>query len=220
MAEDRQLLWRRTLDEASQELASVALREEQLTLSGTILANEDGVPLRVDYRVDCDRTWRTREVVLAQTFRGAGARLLLQHDGDGVWRKDGRRLPALNGCSDIDLAITPSTNALPINRLSLAIGARGTINAAWVLFPSLEVRRAEQTYERLDASSYRYRDERSGFEAVLTVDDLGLPVDYAGIWRRIAAWPDPGPLSSVVPAPRPAGKGQNRIRRGPSGGPL
>ena len=77
---------------------------------------------------------------------------------------NGTPAKALKGCTDIDLGCSPSTNTLPIRRLRLAVGASSTIQAAWVLFPQLEVVKAAQTYTRLDEYTYRYAsgDVRGG----------------------------------------------------------
>lgn len=182
----REIMWRRVMDDLSFELARLAHGPTGPTISGTVLAAEGGSPLRVDYRVVCDQAWRTRTVELTQLHAGQCRTLRLDHDGAGGWLRDGVPAESLDGCSDVDLGISPSTNALPINRLRLEPGRVGAIRAAWVRFPGLEVVPAEQSYERLEEQRYRYRSLTSGFEAEVEVDDDGLPVDYAGIWRRVA----------------------------------
>jgi hypothetical protein len=107
--------------------------------------------------------------------------------GEG-WALDGARDPRLDGCVEPDLGLTPSTNALAIQRLKLEIGRSAELKAAWVKFPALTVEPSLQRYERLGPSDYRYVNVASGFTAVLNVDDLGLPIDYQGVWTRIADW--------------------------------
>lgn len=183
---EQEVIWRRVMDEASVEQALLVTGPGSVEITGTVLIAEDGVPLRVDYSIQCDEDWSTRHVEVRQNYNGEMRELRLGHDGAGNWTRDGEPAPELAGCTDIDLGVTPSTNALPINRLALVIGERSSIEAAWVLFPSFEVVRARQGYERLGELQYRYSNLDSDFEAVIEVDDLGLPVDYAEIWRRIA----------------------------------
>lgn len=191
MAQPREVMWRRIMDDRSLEIARLTRRPDGVAVAGTVLIAEAGRPLRIDYAFTCDPAWHTRTVRLTQTYDGASRALALDHDGAGGWRLDGEPAAALAGCTDVDLGVSPSTNALPVNRLGLAVGETGTIRAAWVLFPALDVVAAEQSYERLADRQYRYRSVASGFEAVVDVDvDVdGLPVDYAGIWRRIAEGP-------------------------------
>lgn len=183
----RQMIWRRLMDDQSLESAAFIPRSDGFEIGGTVLIAEAGEPLRVEYTVVCDGDSRTRRVVITQTFRGERRTLRLVHGGAGTWTKDGLLCADLAGCTDVDLGVSPSTNAMPIRRLDLAVGARATIQAAWVRFPSLDVVKAEQAYERLGPAQYRYESVASGFRAVLDVDDQGFPTEYAGIWRRIAS---------------------------------
>lgn len=207
MRRAREMIWRRVMDDGSFELASLRTGAAGPGIEGLVLAAEAGMPLRLDYRIACDEGWRTRRVELVQTHGGRRRALRLDHDGAGGWRRDGREAPGLAGCTDVDLGLSPSTNALPINRLRLAQGATGEIRAAWIRFPGLEVVAAEQSYERLGDRRYRYRSRTSGFQAEVEVDGDGLPVDYAGIWRRVAEGPgEPagGGFAAALLAPGPS----------------
>jgi hypothetical protein len=93
-------------------------------------------------------------------------------------------MPDLDNCLDVDLEWSPSTNTLPIRRLGLAIGDMKTVTAAWVRFPSLEVQRLDQSYERVDERRYRYRSGR--FTADLAVDEDGVVLQYGVNWKAVA----------------------------------
>ena len=112
--------------------------------------------------------------------------LSLSVENRGVWRSSGQELSALADCSDVDLAVTPSTNTLAIRRLSLQIGSSESIIAAWVKFPDLTVQPLSQRYARVAQDTYRYASN-TGFSAEIVVDDLGLVTAYPGGWERIAA---------------------------------
>ena len=179
-------VWRRVDRDGSLEHARVRRTGGGVVLDGTIVAIEQGQPLRLRYVVRADAQWRSRSVVVRLAFGGRTRRLMLERTADG-WQVDGVPAPALAGCEDIDLELSPVTNALPINRLGLAVSHAASIRAAWVRLPRLAVEPAEQRYERLATDRYRFTGLDSGFTAVLTVDALGLPVEYEGLWRRIAA---------------------------------
>ncbi|MBZ4330826.1 putative glycolipid-binding domain-containing protein [Corallococcus sp. AS-1-12] len=185
----RELIWRRVMDELGFEHARVRRGPEGAELSGLLLVAEQGAPLRAEYSIVCDSAWRTRRVSVTQSWRGEHRALTLEHDGQGHWWKDGQVAQELEGCTDVDLGLTPSTNALPINRLRLAEGARAEIRAAWVRFPELEVVPARQGYTRTGPARYRYEGLESDFNAMLDVDADGVPIDYADLWRRIAEGP-------------------------------
>jgi uncharacterized protein len=179
-------MWRRVLDDLSLELARFTRTGSGPEITGSVLIAEDGAPLRVEYRIACDEKWCTRTVEVETVWQGARRSVRLDCGSAGRWRRDGDDTPELAGCVDVDLEVTPATNALPVNRLRLPVGGRSEILAAWVRFPSLRVIPARQSYERLAESRYRYTSLDSGFTAVVDVDTDGLPTEYEGIWRRIA----------------------------------
>jgi len=156
---------------------------------------EKGAPLRVHYRIACDQAWRTRTVEIEEAWQGEHHALRLEHDGQVAWRRDGNEAPELDGCTDVDLGITPSTNALPVNRLRLPVSGRGEIVAAWVRFPGLQVTSIGKSYERIAEMQYRYTSKSSGFTAIVKVDADGLPTDYSSVWRRVAE----GPAAPRIP---------------------
>ena len=140
-------------------------------------------PYVVRYHIRVDAGWRTRNVEV-ELEGGGQPRLSLTADGEGNWRRDGQPLEPVAGCIDIDLEWSPSTNTLPIRRLGLAPGETKSLAAAWVRFPSLEVERLEQSYERLADGRYRYRSGR--FTADLAVDGDGLVLQYGVNWKAVA----------------------------------
>jgi uncharacterized protein len=185
----RRVAWRRSGTVDADEQCTVVLRESGLSLVGTVLATEDGVPVRIEYRVLTDAAGMTTAVHV-RDLRGFEQRTLdLVRDRKGAWTLNGTPARALRGCADVDLGCSPSTNTLPIRRLRLGVGRTQTIQAAWVRFPELTVQKTPQTYTRWDESTYRYAS--GTFEAELTVDDEGVVTDYAE-WRRtgIAVGPD------------------------------
>jgi hypothetical protein len=193
----RRVAWRRTDEAATDEHCTLTLRDSGLSLVGTVLGAEGGTPVRIEYRVLTDGAGLTTAVHV-RDLRGFEQRTLtLERDAKGNWTVDGTKVRTLKGCTDVDLACSPSTNTLPIRRLRIGIGASQTIKAAWVQFPDLAVVKAAQTYSRLDEFTYRYASE--GFEAELVVDDDGLVAAYAD-WQRtgIAMGPsDTEPLDAV-----------------------
>ena len=155
-------------------------------LTGVALVAFDGVPLRADYRVECDESWQTREASLVVATGGEERRLHLRVGDDGAWSLGGRSVDGVRGAFDVDLGVTPATNTLPIRRLNLAVGASAEVVAAWVRFPELKIEPLWQRYTRLAEDRYRYESD-GGYVTELLVDDLGLIVAYEGGWRRVSA---------------------------------
>jgi uncharacterized protein len=181
------VIWRRVLDNQSFEICRFIRLRAGVQLNGTILASDEGRPIEICYQISCDPDWKTREVAVRQRYKFVESNLKLSAN-DKIWhRADQGLLPELAGCIDVDIELTPATNAFPINRLNLAIGGSGEIQAAWIRLPSLAIVRAHQRYERLSENVYRYTSVASGFQAEIEVDGFGLPIRYGNIWQRIAA---------------------------------
>jgi uncharacterized protein len=137
----------------------------------------------VRYSIEVDEAWRTRAMQVEIENDGRH-RTRLVADGAGHWSRDGKQLPALDQCLDVDLEWSPSTNTLPIRRLGLALGETKAVAAAWVRFPSLDVQRLDQSYQRIDLRRYRYRSGR--FTADLAVDEDGVVLQYGVNWKAVA----------------------------------
>jgi hypothetical protein len=147
---------------------------------------EEQRPTVASYEVLCDDNWLTRRVHVERTKGKDTKALSLNVARDGVWRSSGQDLPEVRGCLDVDLAVTPATNTLPIRRLHLEIGESEPVTAAWIKFPEFEIQLLSQRYTRIAKNIYRYESE-TGFSAEIVVDDLGLVMAYPGGWERIAA---------------------------------
>jgi uncharacterized protein len=182
MAKRRWILWQGLIAPSMERL--IASRSDTgFELNGLILQGHADAPYVVRYRLELDRDWRSREIEI-EVENGGRRTLRLAGDGAGRWSGEGRSLSALDGCIDLDLEWSPSTNSLPIRRLGLAVGETKAVSAAWIRFPSLDLERLDQSYQRLDLNRYRYR--AGAFTADLVVDDHGLVLQYGVNWTAVA----------------------------------
>ncbi|HEU5432071.1 MAG TPA: putative glycolipid-binding domain-containing protein [Thermomicrobiales bacterium] len=191
----RGVLWQR-LDQPGLERCLLAARGGGWRLSGTVLLAEDGVPVEIAWAVDADVAWRTTaaRIDIQGAARDTFVVRVEESNGDRRWRLarghgddlgPAALLPAANGRLDIDLGFTPATNTLPIRRLALPIGDGADVTAVWFRWPERVFKPLVQRYERHAPDRWRYLSA-TGFAADLSVDDLGLVVDYGAIWRQVA----------------------------------
>ena len=176
------ILWRR-LDLPGHEAAAITQHRNRWNLSGTALFAYRRQPCRLDYEIECDMFWSTRDVTVRGQIGESPVSLMISRDPDGVWCAKGEVQPMVQGCIDVDLGFSPSTNLLPIRRLKLAMGARANVRAAWVRFPELTLEVLEQTYTRVAELTYLYESAGGEFKRELTVNSDGFVVDYPGLWR-------------------------------------
>jgi uncharacterized protein len=180
----RSVLWTRR-DQISLEYFQLRQGAEGITLSGTVVTSHDGKALRAEYMVHCDRSWVTRSVRINLTRDAASTELNLITDDQRRWWNDGKELAEVAGCVDVDISLSPSTNTLPIRRLSLARGDSSDVVAAWMRFPELTVEPLPQRYVRTGDRLYRYSSAGGAFTADIEVDELGLVVSYPPLWERV-----------------------------------
>jgi uncharacterized protein len=182
----RAVVWKSLLID-SREYCGLWQTAEGWLLKGTVVGVlKDQQPMLASYEIHCDANWLTHRVQVERTIGSDVKTLTLSVENRGVWRNSRQELHEIQGCDDVDLAITPATNTLAIRRLSLQVGSSESIIAAWVKFPELTVQPLSQRYTRLTQNTYRYASN-TGFSAEIEVDDLGLVTAYPGGWERIAA---------------------------------
>jgi hypothetical protein len=157
---------------------------DEVIVESALLGTTDvGSVYAMRYRIRCDPSWHVRE--LGISLVGDARRFELVSDGAGAWQNDaGVPMPELAGALDVDLAVTPFTNTLPIRRLGLPMGASAEIIVAYVGFPDLAVTTERQRYTRTGERQYRFESLDGEFVRDIDVDEHGLVVTYPGLFRR------------------------------------
>ena len=194
----RFLVWT-GVEEWLTESAEVDLDADGLSATGIQLGAEPA-PFRVDYRLEAPE-FVTRELELTAAGEGWCRRLLLRHDGSGIWNAevddegdvpggswDGS-LPDLTDALDIDIQNSPLTNTMPILRHGFQREGSGDFLMAFVTMPSLRVEASPQRYEHIrvtdTGSVVRYISRDGDFTAELELDAEGLLDFYPRLARRI-----------------------------------
>ena len=182
-----EVLWR--------QLAGIGAEHLILEINGGIHADSLAVgeiessAYRIHYLIDCDAGWNVQRVQIEDLLKGKVG--VLQRDETNRWTNgEGKTISVLDGCSEVDIMITPFTNTLPIRRLNLQPGESKPIAVAYIGLPGLQLSRMEQRYTCLSLDEnggiYRYESLKSGFTADLKVDTDGLVVDYPSIFTMDA----------------------------------
>lgn len=176
----KSILWR-SFDGRGHEACRVFSHDAEWHVEGSAVFSHDEQPCRIDYHVCCDASWTTLSGRVSGWLGQTSVNLEIAVDQELHWRVNGLEREAANGCIDLDLNFSPSTNLLPIRRLNLGVGQEAEVRAAWLRFPSFELETLVQIYRRIDESTYQYRS-KPDFVADLKVDDFGLVTHYRDIW--------------------------------------
>jgi uncharacterized protein len=177
--------WWRWVPTAGLERFELLHSAEGWILLGAILTLASGGGAEARYEIRCDLAWNTKRAEIS-VRDSQGERSLRVRKENGRWYENGRPNNTLDGCDDIDLEWSPSTNTIPIRRLRPAVGeTSGILTAAWIRFPSLRVEKLPQEYRRVSERQYVYTSHNGSFTAEITVDDQDLVLDYQGFWHRV-----------------------------------
>lgn len=187
---ERQVLWAPWDGPGLQHL-SLVQQDEGILADGVVIGLDHDAPFRAQYTIRCDAQWRLRELNL-DLLQSEHPDLQLRTNGRGQWTDgSGEPLPALDGCLDVELSVTPFTHTLPIRRLKLQPGQARDLSVVYLAIPDLQPKPVSQRYTCLDLAAsggqYRYEASFRGFTAELPVDGDGLVLDYPETFRRI--WP-------------------------------
>jgi uncharacterized protein len=176
------MLWRR-LDNPGHDWARISGTASEPVLRGTSIFLENGIAGRMDFRIRCDSRWVTRSAEVLGWVGDRKVTFAVERSAAGRWKMNGRSIPEVEGCDDLDLSFTPATNLLAIRRLNLKVGESGEARAAWMVFPDMDPRPLVQTFRRVDNFRYAYQSD-NGFAAELEVDARGFVVEFPPLWTR------------------------------------
>ena len=174
--------WRR-LDLPGHDSARLERSYDAWGLIGSAVFTHEDRLCHLFYNVDCDDAWRTIRARIAGSVGDEAIEITLEADGAGRWRLNGQECPQVEGCVDVDLNFSPSTNLLPIRRLRLEVGESAEVRAAWLRFPGFELEPLEQRYTRTAEDTYHYESGGGAFVRDLTVNEAGFVTSYPGLFE-------------------------------------
>jgi hypothetical protein len=176
------MLWRR-VDQPGHEAARLVYQPPFWHLMGAAVFAHEGQPCRLDYEVICNSVWETRSGRVSGWVGDALFEIEISVDTSRQWFLNGEECPQVEGCTDLDLNFSPSTNLLPIRRLGLSIGQAADMKAAWLRFPSFTLEPLEQRYTCVSDGIYRYESAGGEFTRELSVNAAGFVTHYPGFWQ-------------------------------------
>jgi hypothetical protein len=180
------ILWRR-VGTPGHESARLAPHGDGWLLAGSSVFAHEGRPCRLDYRVGCDAAWHTCSARVEGWVGEEEIDVSIEVDLSGRWKLNGELQPQVQGCIDVDLSFSPSTNLLPIRRLSLEEEAEAEVRAAWLRFPGFTLEPLPQVYRRLSDDAYRYESAGGAFIRDLEVNAAGFVTEYPGFFTQETA---------------------------------
>ena len=144
------------------------------------------VPVYAEYFIRLDLQWNVKEFMIEFHVSDHKHAFNLTRDVAGNWAdSEGNACPEFNGCSYIDISLTPLTNSLPINSLKMAIGESHEFSLIYIDVLEAEMRLDHQKYTRQSSNSYRFENDGGKFTADITVDEDGFVIDYPKLFQML-----------------------------------
>lgn len=105
------MLWRR-VDQPGHESARLVYQHPSWQLSGAAVFVHEGQPCQLDYLITCNSLWQTRLGKVTGWVGDQAIEIELSADSPGRWLVNGTERREVDGCIDLDLNFSPSTNLL------------------------------------------------------------------------------------------------------------
>jgi uncharacterized protein len=179
----KNILWT-GIEYHSMENCIVTISDKGSEISSSVVGAYANKLYRVEYRIGTNQYWETTFFELRSQLDNTVEMINFRNEGTETWYVNGQLDEKFKGCIDIDISLTPFTNTLPINRLKLSEKEGEQIMVLYVDVLGRKIMPVRQKYTRLSQSSYKYENVPNDFEAVIAVDELGLVVDYPGLFKR------------------------------------
>lgn len=178
----KKVFWE-NLEAFGSEHLDLEYNSNNILAKGTVLFTNKQKAYQVFYEVHLDKAWNTRQVKI---YVDDEKQKFLSSDGCGHWFINNTHIKELDGAIDVDIAITPFSNSLPINRFDWIKGEMRKFNMVYIDIPSLELKNLVQHYTFLDVhNGYRlFKYECLEYKTTIKVDQLGIVVEYPDVFIR------------------------------------
>lgn len=183
----RSITWK-GFEHESLENCVIHVSQYSFQITSFIIGKFEKLPFKIEYKIEVSPQWETRSFEIVTTLKNSFSKITYTSDKDRNWFVDGKIDTRLAGCFDIDISATPFTNTLAINRLNLIPGQPRLIEVVYVDIFEKSIRVEKQRYEKLTDSQIKFTQISNGFEAIVSVDDLGFVTSYPELFEQISAY--------------------------------
>ncbi|HPY24804.1 MAG: uncharacterized protein QG655_1479 [Actinomycetota bacterium] len=172
------------------ESARVQLVRNRIKAHGRIVtaATPDRPAFSASYDLVTDDSGATKRLSINITLPERERQISIARDEENMWLvtdHEGNSRHAYGGAVDVDMALSPFFNALPIRRLGLHQRSESvTLPVVYVYLPELTVTAATISY-RSSGPGAGIEVHSPVAETTIVVDDDGFILDYPGLAERI-----------------------------------
>lgn len=137
-----EVLWEQLIEKGLNHL--VLDISDHIRADGLAVGTLQDRAYRIRYHIGCDAGWNVQHFSISNLLDHS--EVSVTRHGNAWLDADGHAIETLDGCSDVDIMVTPFTNSLPIRRLRLAEGQSKELAVVYVKAPDWRLSRFEQRY--------------------------------------------------------------------------
>lgn len=170
----------------SRENCTVRSQGKLLEFYSEVEGHYEGKSYGFTYLIRVNEVWETLYCSLTIAIEEEIFRYDLEQTAIRRWTLNGAYRPEFDGCTEVDIPLTPFTNTLPINRLGLKLRQEAQIRVIYLDVLEQKVKPVRQKYKKLSATLYHYENVPNDFEADIKVDKDGFVLDYPELFVRMS----------------------------------
>jgi hypothetical protein len=176
------VLWRR-VDTPGHDACRLERTEGGWRVTGMAVFRHERGAAQLHYEATCDGAWHSQEGRVHGALDMQPVDFTVSRTAEGLWMLNGKAVPGLSECVDLDFDFTPATNLFQIRRLALTRGQAADAPAAWLDVSSGTLAALPQRYERIADATYRYEAPVLNYEADLQIAETGFVGRYPRLWE-------------------------------------
>ena len=185
MFREKFISWKGLNERISVENCHIIQDSAGITVKSNITGIHEEIAFHCSYQFLIGEDWQMKKFEV-NLLMNAKHNTWQMENASGKWLQEGNERSDLTGCIDIDLTVTPFTNTLPINRLSMTVGDRREISVVYIDLLEQQIYRADQVYTRLSEDTYLFEMPSIDFSARILIDEsTGLVADYPALFTKI-----------------------------------
>lgn len=168
----------------STEECSIETSADKIVIKSSITGEHKKTTYHANYTIKTDSSWHTVSFEVECSFNKTQHRISGVHEKSG-WMINNQFRKEFSSCIDVDITLTPLTNTLPINRLSLPIDQSRQIDILYINVFENKVYPVKQQYTRKTETIFNFQNVPNDFEADITVDADGYVTNYPKLFKRL-----------------------------------
>jgi hypothetical protein len=178
----KELQWK-GMENLTYEHCTVLFTPGTIMVQSKIEGPVNNVHTIIEYVLQLDTRWNIRSL---QVSSNSAQTIQFTQNKQGEWADASRRVQhVLDGCTAIDMSLTPFTNTLPIKQHCFKNGESREFQILYIDLSLFEVKPVQQRYTYLGHDRFRYEGLDTGYKNEITFTREGFVQSYPNLFELV-----------------------------------